>query len=82
MEKSRYNSAMVKIDPDKLLTVAQAAERRGTTRQAINYLIRRGKLASVEIAGRRFIHLKDLESFVPDQGGRPPSKGTKKGSKK
>jgi hypothetical protein len=74
---------MAKIDPDELLTVAQAAERRVTTRQAINYLIRQGKLASVEIAGRRFVHLQDLESFVPDPGGRPRKQaGDKKASQK
>jgi len=62
---------MVKIDPDELLTVAQAAAVRGVTRQAINYLIREGKLPSVEIAGRRFVKMADVESFVPDKGGRP-----------
>ena len=62
---------MVKIDPDELLTVSQAAAIRGTSRQAINYLIRQGKLATVDIAGIRFITKKELESFVPDKGGRP-----------
>ena len=62
---------MVKIDPDELLTVSQAAERRGTTRQAINHLVRNGKLPVIEIAGKRFIRVKDLEDFEPDLGGRP-----------
>lgn len=59
------------IDPDELLTVAQAAAERGTTRQAINYLIRHGKLQPVEIAGRRFISRQALAAFTPDTGGRP-----------
>jgi hypothetical protein len=63
---------MVKVDPDDLLTVTQAAEERGTTRQAINYLIRQGKLASVVIAGKQFVSRQELKSFVPDKGGRPP----------
>ena len=53
---------MGKIDPNDLLTVTQAAEIRGVTRQAINHLIREGKLASVEIAGRRFIKQADVEN--------------------
>lgn len=75
---------MVKIDPDELLTVAQAATVRGVTRQAINYLIRGGKLPSIEIAGRRFVKMADVESFVPDKGGRPveDKKAAKKGGKK
>jgi excisionase family DNA binding protein len=62
---------MVKIDPDELLTVTQAAELRGVTRQAINHLIRQGKMPTVEIAGRRFVRRKDVEGFEPDRGGRP-----------
>jgi hypothetical protein len=60
------------INPDELLTVTQAAAERGTTRQAINYLIRQGKLEAVEIAGKRFISRQTLASFIPDLGGRPP----------
>jgi hypothetical protein len=60
------------IDPDELLTVTQAAAERGTTRQAINYLIRHGKLEVVEIAGKRFISRRILASFIPALGGRPP----------
>jgi excisionase family DNA binding protein len=63
---------MVKVDPEDLLTVTQAAENRGVTRQAINHLIREGKLSVVEIAGRRFVKRSDLDTFTPDKGGRPP----------
>ena len=71
------------INPDELLTVTQAADERGTTRQAINYLVRQGKLATVEIAGRRFVTRKALAEYTPDPGGRPPGtvKATKKGDK-
>jgi excisionase family DNA binding protein len=62
---------MVKIDPDDLLTPSQAAELRGVSRQAINHLIRQGKLKVVEIAGKRFVRRGDVESFEPDKGGRP-----------
>lgn len=70
---------MVKIDPDELLTVTQAANERGVTRQAINHLIRQGKLPVVDIAGKRFVKRGELESFQPDRGGRPAdNKGGKK----
>lgn len=69
---------MVKIDPDELVTVAQAAEIRGVTRQAINHLIRQGKIAAVEIAGRRFLRRGEIETFEPDRGGRPAEKGGKR----
>jgi excisionase family DNA binding protein len=62
---------MVKIDPNDLLTVTQAAELRGVTRQAINHLIQQGKLKVVEIAGKRFVRRGDVEGFEPDKGGRP-----------
>ncbi len=76
------------INPDELLTVAQAADERGTTRQAINYLVRQGKLETVDIAGRRFITRKALAEYTPDPGGRPPTVkaeaalAAKKGGKK
>ena len=62
---------MTKIDTSELLTVSQAAELRGVSRQAINHLIRQNKLAAVDIAGRRFVRRSELEKFEPDRGGRP-----------
>jgi len=62
---------MVHIDSEELLTVTQAAELRGVSRQAINHLIRQNKLDAVDIAGRRFVRRSALEKFEPDRGGRP-----------
>ena len=62
---------MTTIDTAELLTLTQAAERRGTTRQAVSYLVRQGKLGTVEIAGRLFIRRADVDNFAPDAGGRP-----------
>jgi hypothetical protein len=77
-----YNPPVVtakKINPDELLSVSQAAEVRGTSRQAINYLVRLGKLPTIYIAGKRFITRQALEAYTPDPGGRPskPTNGTK-----
>jgi hypothetical protein len=48
---------------DELLTISQAAKARGVTPQAINHLVRIGRLNAVEIAGKRYISHQDLESF-------------------
>lgn len=76
-----YSLGMVKIDADELLTVTQAAEYRTVSRQAINHLIREGKLPVVEIAGKRFVKRSVLDAFEPDKGGRP-SEQKKKGQEK
>jgi hypothetical protein len=46
-----------------LISQAEAARIRGVTRSAIRDLIRRGRLVSVEIAGRSLVHKNDIESF-------------------
>lgn len=66
------------IDPAELLTVAQAAAERGTTRQAINYLIRHGRLETVDIAGKRFISRQALAAFTPGHAGRPTNANKKR----
>jgi hypothetical protein len=62
------------VNPNDLLSVQQAARVRGLTRQGINYLIKEGKLKTVDIAGHHFIHKDDLAAFKPDKGGRPRKK--------
>lgn len=59
------------LDPDDLITRAQAAEMRGVSRAAISDLVRRGRLRTVEIAGRIFLSRHEVESFEPEKGGRP-----------
>jgi len=61
----------MKIDPQELITQAEAARIRGVTIQAINFLVKRGKLRTVEIGGRAFLYRSDIENFEPDPGGRP-----------
>ncbi len=55
-----------------LVTRTQAAELRGVTRAAIADLIKRGRLQPIEIAGRAFLSRREVESFEPEPGGRPP----------
>jgi hypothetical protein len=70
-----------KINPDELLTTTAAAERRGVTRQNMDYLIRNGKIPSTVIGGKIFVRIKDIDSYVPDAGGRPRKKSSTRSGK-
>lgn len=48
-----------------------AAEMRGSTRQAIFNLIKRGKLTVTEIDGVKFLKREEVLNFVKSKGGRP-----------
>lgn len=75
---------MAKIEPNDLITPAQAARLREVSIQAIMSLISRGKLTPVEIAGQKFLRTSDVLSYQPSKGGRPPkqAKPTKGKAKK
>ena len=71
------------LNLEDLISQAEAAEIRGVSRASINELVKRGRLRSVDIAGRTFLYRSEVESFEPQPGGRPPSKKTtKKGGKR
>jgi excisionase family DNA binding protein len=55
-----------------LISQSEAAEIRGVTREAINRLVKRGRLTAVEISGRSFVYRSEVEKFEPSKGGRPP----------
>jgi excisionase family DNA binding protein len=57
---------------DDLITPAEAARVRNVTRSAITDLLKRGRLQSVEVGGRRFLRRKEVENFAPEITGRPP----------
>jgi excisionase family DNA binding protein len=63
-------------DVAELISISQAARLRGVSPQAIDDLIRRGRLSAIEVAGRRLLRRKDVERFRPELGGR----GRKAGS--
>ena len=60
----------------ELISISQAARLRGVSPQAIDDLIKRGRLEAVEVAGRRLLRRSDVEGFTPETGGR----GRKAGS--
>jgi len=63
----------MRVDLSKLITQKEAAEIRGCTPQAINQLVHRGSLKSVEVLGRRLVFKDEVEKFKPSLGGRPKS---------
>jgi excisionase family DNA binding protein len=48
-----------------LISISEAARIREVSHSAIQDLIKRGKLSSVEIGGRRFMSRIEVESYVP-----------------
>ena len=59
-----------------LITQAEAARIRGVSREAIYGLVARGKLATVEIGGQKFLRRSEVAKYEPETGGRP-SKGAR-----
>lgn len=55
----------------KWITQAEAARKRGVTRQAIAKLIKRGKLQTIEFGGNVFVSVDDVTHFTAERPGRP-----------
>jgi hypothetical protein len=61
-------------NPDDWVTASEAARIRGVTRQAIANLMGRGKLRTLVFGQKTFVNRRDVETYVPDPGGRPKKK--------
>jgi hypothetical protein len=61
----------MKIDPSELVSQQQAADMRGVSVQAIQYLVKRGRFTIIEVGGRKFLLRKEVETFEPLPVGRP-----------
>jgi excisionase family DNA binding protein len=59
-------------DIKDMISISDAAQIRGVSHGAIQDLIKRGRLSSFEIGGRRLLSRKEVESFQPKSIGRPP----------
>jgi hypothetical protein len=55
----------------KLITQLEAAKLRGVTVSAINYLVRMGRVRSVEKYGRVLVDEASVLNYKPAKGGRP-----------
>ena len=63
---------------EDLITQAEAARLRNVSREAIYGLVARRKLNVVEIGGQKFVRLSEVESYIPEIGGRPLNKSESK----
>ena len=61
-------------DIKDMISISDAAQIRGVSHGAIQDLIKRGRLASFEVGGRRLLSRKEVESFQPKSIGRPKIK--------
>jgi hypothetical protein len=69
-------------DYKDLITQTEAARIRNVSPEAVGDLVRRGRLAVVEVGGKKFVRRSDVASFKPLRGGRPSKKVSKKGKRK
>ena len=61
------------VKPGDWISQAEAARMRGVSQQAIVNLIRRGRLTTVNMAGRTVVLRSEVENFIAQpKGGRPP----------
>jgi excisionase family DNA binding protein len=72
------STSLERENPDDWISAAEAARLRGVSRQAIGSLLLRGRLRTLKFGGKTFVNRKDVEAYVPDPGGRPSKKVTKK----
>jgi excisionase family DNA binding protein len=63
------------MEGEKLLTVQEAAKQLGVGDSAIRNAVQRGKLAYVEMYGRKLLRESDLQAYkATARPGRPPKK--------
>jgi len=69
---------MKKVSAADLISQQEAADIRGVTLQAINQLVKRGRLKTVMIGKRAFLIRSEVEDFEASPGGRPRNRRPKK----
>lgn len=55
-----------------LISQAEAARLRGVTRAAIQDLVRRGRVRSVDVGGRSLVYRSEIVNYEKGAAGRPP----------
>jgi predicted DNA-binding protein YlxM (UPF0122 family) len=66
------------FDPSRWMSQSEAARARGISRQAVSDLIKRGRLTTLEIAGKTLVLRSDIKKFKPrDPGPKPKHKRVK-----
>ena len=77
MVQGLFDKMPIKLED--LISQKEAADIRGVSVQAIDYLIKAGRLKGVKVGGRTCVLRKEVESFEPKRTGRPKKKTAKKG---
>ena len=82
---NRLNKSTIKyqqsVKPGDWISQAEAARIRSVSQQAIVNLIRRGRLTTVNMAGRTVVLRSEVENFMAQpKGGRPPKNAVSKKS--
>ena len=67
----------LEVDVKDLMTQADAAELRGVSRAAITDLVKRGRLNTVEMFGKRLVFRSEVVAFEPVHKGWPKGKARK-----
>jgi excisionase family DNA binding protein len=58
-------------DMADLISQAEAARLRGVTRAAIQDLVRRGRIRSVNVGGRSLVYRSEITNYQQGEAGRP-----------
>lgn len=68
---SRKNEGKESNDMSDLISQAEAARLRGVTRAAIQDLVRRGRIRSVNVGGRSLVYQSEIMNYEKGEPGRP-----------
>lgn len=60
-----------KISTSDWITQSEASRLRGVSRQAINKLVKAGKVRTLLMAGVLLVHKQDIKEFEAGKAGRP-----------
>lgn len=60
-----------KISTEEWITQSEAAKVRGVSRQAINNLIKKGRIKTIKVSSVVLLDKKDVENFESLKPGRP-----------
>jgi excisionase family DNA binding protein len=76
----KSQKSRAEVDVNDLITQAEAAEMRGVSRAAITDLVKRGRLRTVELFGKKLLYRSEVENFEPEHKGWPKGKPRKEGN--
>ena len=59
------------FNPLEWISQAEAARIRNVSRQAVAWLVKKGRLNTLRIGGTNLVRRDEVEAFQPEAGGRP-----------